>query len=161
MSLILSYKKLDKILDYLREHEVSDSNTIDREPINQADVSNYLLGKFNYKITTKELVRIFTKLTDDGYIYIVNGDCYLTHSGYWFEGYESKALRDANVSLLAQVEIDRRHMLDDHLKNAASRLNRLTLWLSIGSGVLALIELAKILQPAYQYFCNCQFLWQK
>lgn len=132
-------EKLDHVLHHLSKEEKS-----------------VTINEFHSKVglSYQETNEIFHKLKLDGnareskegigpYFFSI---FYITFDGRYFlqaGGYNSKALQDANEALLIQAEIDRRHTLDEHLKNAASRLNRLTLWLAIGTAVLALMEIIK------------------
>lgn len=123
-------------------------NMSQQEPHSYMYIAN-LVGANDY---WKEVFEILIKLRKDGYIaspdetgyaiYVSNFDGRLFIDN---GGYTTKALKDANDALLVQLEINRRIELDAHLKNAASRLNLLTLWLAIGTGALALIEVIKFL----------------
>ncbi|MHB8209315.1 hypothetical protein [Mucilaginibacter sp.] len=98
----LAYKKLDTVLDLLRDKEEQDKDVeeVDYDATNRAFVSNYLLEKFNYEMTAKELGRIFSKLFEDGYINDITGNLYLTHEGYWFHGYvEQNRIDEINRSI--------------------------------------------------------------
>ncbi|SDS84039.1 hypothetical protein SAMN05216490_1920 [Mucilaginibacter mallensis] len=110
---------------------------------------------FNYP-NEKEIDEILHKLEKDGFIQRINDykdpsnqtlPNYLStfdgrlfvHSG----GYKAKALENDNNRKLTDSELARHQMLDNHLEANTSRLNRLTLWLAIGTIVLALSEIVK------------------
>jgi DNA-binding PadR family transcriptional regulator len=106
--------------------------------------------------TTKELFEILHRLEKDGYIvseimprYGHNVRVYSsTFDGRTFQGrggYQAKALRNEATYRLELIETSRRRSLDDHLEANTNRLNRLTLYLAIGTGALALIEITKFI----------------
>jgi|SRR5579872_3092738 len=156
-------KKLDAILNFLNDNLWHPLGTIQTE----------LEAKENIHFTLDELRIAMRKLKDDKYvdeaergsIFIIswNGSLFIELGGY-----ESLVLRNKSELELLQNEkdafqSDRMHQksVSDTMVLNADKLNSLTFWLAIGSGALALIELSKILMPAFQYYCHCQFLWQK
>ena len=104
--------------------------------------------------------QILVKLTNDGYLstqeyYAFAGEkvadsgnhYVLTFDGEVFYeqgGYKADFLKNQKYTLL--IENERKHNLKvaDNMEANAKRLNRLTFWLSIGTGILALIEIIKL-----------------
>jgi len=137
MENISSLKKLDTVLDYLRKTENLEQNESDAL-INRADVANYLYSKFDYKITHRELSRIFVKLTNDGYMDTIIGDCYLTHEGYWFHGYiKQKEIDDLNQAISIQKE---------------KRTARNEIWLTYGTWFAGFAALLLLLWQVFLWY---------
>jgi hypothetical protein len=136
MEEITAIDKIDFILNLLYERKSENIEAI-----------YTLIRNANVGIADIEIHPILLKLKEEKQIYQPPNNRYeISFDGKLFKengGYRAKVLKDANDALLTQLEINRRHTLDDHLKKSASRLNRLTLWLAIGTGALALIEIIK------------------
>jgi len=111
-------------------------------------------------IQADEANRILLKLEKDGYVTKTHhgGNNFwfsINFDGFVFEeegGYTAVILKtQAELALIQQekdlLAADRFHNLAvaDNMEKNAKRLNYLTFWLSIGSGILALIELIKFL----------------
>lgn len=138
-------------------------------PTTETIYYTYIVSQVNAIGYEKEIFEILLKLRKDGYI---TSDTESGHGSYTSNfdgrlfidngGYQVKALKEANEALLNRLEIDRRRTLDKTLEDNSSRLNLLTLWLAIGTGALALIELAKFLvwmfpdlKPVLQEILKC------
>jgi hypothetical protein len=157
-------KELDTILFYLKDNK-------DRDIANMLSDLN---DRRVEKLTIEELQKALGKLEKDEYIdanthkdiFRINweGSFFIEFNG----GYEFTVLKKQHELELIQNEkellsADRKHNLAVavNMEKNAKRLNSLTVWLAIGSGAIALIELGRILMPAYQYYCHCEFVWQK
>lgn len=145
---LVHLKKLDKVLDYLKENEQRET----ADPVTFAELSNYLARELNYEITTKELLRIYTKLKRDEYVFETGGDYYLTYDGYVFHGYErQKEIEDLAYTISVQSE--------NQIKSAQRKL----LWGTWFAGIAALLLL---LWQVFLYFYPVHadypyFFWQK
>ena len=67
----------------------------------------------------------------------------ITYEGLLFEGYQAKFLNDSAAAEQRRLELERLRTVDSNSERNQIRLNDLTLYLSIGTGVLALIEFVK------------------
>ncbi|TWI94179.1 hypothetical protein JN11_04785 [Mucilaginibacter frigoritolerans] len=138
MQYISRVKNLDEVLLVLNDdliHSIIETNA-------ELEQDGIIFGNDQFIIALK-------KLHKDGYVEYDGGNAIMiTWEGSLFielGGYKAKALKDANDALLVQMEINRRLQQDEGLKNLSSRLNQWTLWLAIGTGFLALIEIIKFL----------------
>lgn len=82
------------------------------------------------------------KLADSGVHFV------LTFDGEVFYeqgGYKAESLKDEKSIKI--IENDRKHNLRvaDNMEANAKRLNRLTFWLAVGTGALAIIEIIKLI----------------
>ncbi len=142
--------QLDAILSYLAENSSCSNAQID------SHFEFDRQGQYYFQ-------EVLDRLVLDGFAEKYEYSCSITFNGRIFNsqgGYKVKSLNDAHDVALKKAEIYRLKTVDQNSEKNQIRLNRLTLWLAIGSTVLALIELGKILEPAYQYYCHCHFDWQ-
>ncbi|HEY5327152.1 MAG TPA: hypothetical protein VIJ27_09130 [Mucilaginibacter sp.] len=156
-------QKLDYVLYYIKN--------LKHEQVSDATIIAFSINSRVQEIVPEvEALMIIKKLIKDGYVNDSDTNEHgIKQLSVSFEGsvfierggYSDQALRDANDTEKQKREIVRLRNLDIHSEENQKSLNRLTLWLALGSGALALIELAKILMPAFQYYCHCQFVWQK
>lgn len=114
---------------------------------------------------------ILRKLVDDGYLYSygeakkLDEAYYIRFEGEAFNrlgGYRVKSLNeDAARNMVAlekeaqQIEKERQKKVDATMMKIGRRLNCLTLWLALGTGALALIELAKLWLEYFPFCCHC------
>lgn len=107
-----------------------------------------MVDNYNWDIPLTEIKLILERLHKDGYLtfdsQFETGN--ITFDGKLFlqtGGYTAKASRDEAAALSIDIENQRKLALDNNLEANSTRLNRLTLWLAVGTIALALIEIIK------------------
>lgn len=119
----------------------------DKESVLYSDL-NKEVEVFDPKPEKGQLIIIILKLKKDGYINEDSARYQITIDGYVFAasgGYLALNTKGINEAILLQQEIDRRKLIDSKLEENSARLNKLTTWLAVGTIVLALLELIKLM----------------
>lgn len=121
------------------------------------DQLNVNLKSVGFAIEPDDLIRVLDTLINDGYIIekktdvsqnLIASRYLISYKGYLFidsGGYVAKASRDAADALHIHLDNQRQIALQDHSEKNSKHLNLLTLWLAVGTIILALIEIIKFL----------------
>ena len=119
----------------ISEEKVIDDRRLIEQILTKLVKDGYLKAEEHYSFAGEKLAD-----SGDHYLLTFDGEAFYEQGGYKAESFK-------NEKTFKLIENDRKHNLKvaDNMEANAKRLNRLTLWLAVGTGALAIIEIIKLI----------------